>query len=267
MVRTLKKKKEKQEKRICQCPKCPDNAVEKSPFCSTHTKEGCRIGSPLSGYEPPYEPEIWNTEKSIQHSHNCYAYATNYIDRAKVELCRNTIGCNVGFHVPGKDKGHPGFRQKEKKQRNYMTCSDVVGRTMASLGGVIVKFEDVCPPMMSKIALVVDDKNDLHYYRQDSNGWWSHKPGGTPVTNVDAAGVRIYCPERASRLYARQYKGDNDLNYRYFCCYMAIPRAGPAAKRIQLAGLRSTTRKRNTSHIKRANHSKKTTVRRRRVSI
>lgn len=188
--------------------------------------------SPLGGYEPPYEPELWNTDKAVQYSHNCYAYASNYLDLKKVEICRNTIGCDVGFHVPGKEKGHQPFRQKQKRQKNYMTCSDVVGRTMASLGGVIVGFSDACPPMMSKIAMVVDDKNDLHYYRQDSNGLWSHKPGGMPVTNLDGAGVRIYCPERAVRAYPKQNILDSGLNYKYFCCYMAIPRVAP---KFQLA--------------------------------
>jgi hypothetical protein len=227
-----------QKNRPCQCPKCKRKAADKSPFCSYHADKGCPIASPLSGYEPPYEPEVWNTDKAIQYSHNCFAYASNYIDKAKVESCRNTIGCDVGFHVPGKDKGHPGFRQKEKRQHNYMTCSDVVGRTLASLGGVVVDFEAACPPMMSKIALVVDDKNDLHYYRQDANGWWSHKPGGRAVTDKDAAGVRIYCPERAVRTYPKENASDTGLDYRHFCCYMAIPRAGPGAKAIQLAGRR-----------------------------
>jgi hypothetical protein len=118
--------------------------------------------------------------------------------------------------------------------------------------------------MMSKIAIVVDDKNDLHYYRQDSNGWWSHKPGGTAVTNLDAAGVRIYCPERAARTYYSADGDGVDLDYRYFCCYMAIPRVGPTAKRIQLAGSerRHKTAKRSHKTLKRV-----TTVRHRRLSI
>jgi hypothetical protein len=89
--------------------------------------------------------------------------------------------------------------------------------------------------MTSKIAIVVDDKNDLHYYRQDSNGWWSHKPGGRPVTNLDAAGVRIYNPERCSRYYPKENEGDTGLNYSHFCCFLAIPRAQAAAF-IKLAG-------------------------------
>ena len=134
------------QRRPCQCPGCPRAAAADSPLCATHTREGCPIVSPLSGYEPPYEPEFWNTDKAIQYSHNCFAYATNYVDWKKVEECRSTSGCNVGFHVPGKEKGHPRFGEKVKRQSNYMTCSDVVARTKASLRGVEVGFADACPP-------------------------------------------------------------------------------------------------------------------------
>lgn len=33
--------------------------------------------------------------------------------------------------------------------------------------------------------------NDYHWYRKDSNGYWSHKPGVTPVVNTDASGNLI----------------------------------------------------------------------------
>ena len=148
--------------RACQCVGCPRGAAEESPFCPKHTRDGCPAGSPLSGYEPPYEPELWNVDKAIQYSHNCFAYATNYIDWQKVETCRTTEGCNA-------------------------------------------------------------------------NGWWSHKPGGRPVTNLDAAGVRIYNPERCSRYYPKENAEDTGLNYRHFCCFLAIPR-GTAAAFIKLAG-------------------------------
>ena len=42
-----------------------------------------------------------------------------------------------------------------------------------------------------KIALVIDDlgeEQDYHFYRQDSDGYWSHKPGKEEVRRVDASG-------------------------------------------------------------------------------
>ncbi len=33
--------------------------------------------------------------------------------------------------------------------------------------------------------------SDYHFYRQDKGGGWSHKPGTTKVSTVDASGKRI----------------------------------------------------------------------------
>lgn len=90
-----------------------------------------------------------------------------------------------------------------------------------------------CPPHTSKIALVVDPDEDYHFYRQDSNGLWSHKPGGMPVTNVDALGNLIYDPALANRNYSSE--GTN-LNYDTFCSYMCVPRDKPL--HIKVGGTR-----------------------------
>ena len=47
--------------------------------------------SPLSGYEPKYNPKKWNKNKNIKVNHNCYAYALN-----KLVASRD-------------DKSHPGY--------------------------------------------------------------------------------------------------------------------------------------------------------------
>jgi hypothetical protein len=176
---------------------------------------------PLTGYEPKFEPELYNGDKSIQHSHNCFAYAMNVRDKKRIASCREQDDCH--FHVPGKTKGHPEFSGKLGK-----TCGDVIGRTMADVpDGYLVDFPTKCEPGFSKIGIVVDEENDLHYYRQDSNQWWSHKPGGREVTNKDAAGARIYRPDLASRYYPGEYPGDSGLNYDSFCSYMCVPRVKP----------------------------------------
>ena len=35
--------------------------------------------SPLSGHEPTYEPDRWNTKNSIKSTHNCFSYALNQL--------------------------------------------------------------------------------------------------------------------------------------------------------------------------------------------
>lgn len=74
-----------------------------------------------------------------------------------------------------------------------------------------------CPAGTYKVALVLDPVElgdyyisytdgtvsqygwDYHWYRQDSDGYWSHKPGHSEVTNVDAGGKRIWDPQTADR--------------------------------------------------------------------
>lgn len=52
-----------------------------------------------------------------------------------------------------------------------------------------------------EVYLVIDQGKDYHWYRQDKGGNWSHKPGRTPVINVDASGRFISNPVRANHNY------------------------------------------------------------------
>ena len=47
------------------------------------------------------------------------------------------------------------------------------------------------------VYLVVDNCIDYHWYRQDKGGYWSHKPGRTPVKKLDASGKMIKNPAKA----------------------------------------------------------------------
>ncbi len=203
---------------MCQCGNCQTPVESGHAFCTEHETNGCPIKSPLTGSEPKFSPNEYNGDKAIQYSHNCFAYAMNVKDQGKIKACREENKC--GFHVPGKTKGHPDFTGQLGK-----TCGDVIGRTMADVpNGYLIDFQNTCKKGYSKIGVVVDEENDLHYYRQDSNGWWSHKPGGRSVTNKDAVGAKIYAPHRASRFYKREDENDHDLNYDSFCSYMCVPR-------------------------------------------
>jgi len=208
----------------CQANESCMNPVEQGEsFCKVHNGAGSvrQIKGPTSGFEPTYNPNVYNRDKAVQHSHNCFAYAMGVYDKKKVEECRKNNDCK--FHVPGKTKGHAEFSGQMGK-----TCSDVLSRTMADVpSGYVTNFETVCNPNYSKVAIVVDEINDLHYYRQDKDGMWSHKPGGRPVTNKDAYGAKIYRPDRASRCYPRETPEDSGLHYDSFCSYMCVPRTLP----------------------------------------
>ena len=204
----------------CQCsPNCKKPVLDNSPFCESHQNKCSRV-SPLNGYEPKYEPERWNTKRELRETHNCFAYAMNVHDPKQVKNCLLDKNCNVPFHQPGSASGHPGFRTRKLK-----TCPDMVARLLGDNPSMkMTTFTAKCPPHTSKIALVVDPDEDYHFFRQDSNGLWSHKPGGTAVTNLDANSKLIYDPALASRNYT---VSGSKLNYDTFCAYMCVPRDRP----------------------------------------
>lgn len=216
----------------CQCsPQCGELPLRGSPFCTIHHRKGCAgLKSPLSGYEPKYNPNLYNGKTTVQNSHNCFAYAFDIREKLPADKC-NEKGCMVPFHQPGRKSGYPRWHEIPDKR-----CPDVVSRIKADVPGVkITNFTRRCPPRTSKIALVIDPDEDYHFYRQDSNGMWSHKPGGTKVTNRDSTGRPIYNPELASRDSGR-------LNYEKFCAYMCVPRKRGTVK-LKRGGRRLRTRR------------------------
>lgn len=191
--------------------------MQNSAFCAYHKANGCPRQSPLSGFEPTYEPERWNQLREIRETHNCFAYAMNINDPRQISDCKQDKDCNVPFHQPGSASGHDGFTATRKK-----TCSEMVARILGDNPGIrMTNFTDQCPAETSKIAIVVDPKEDYHFFRQDTNGFWSHKPGGTPVTSLDSSKRPIYDPKLANRNYLND---GGHLNYDQFCSYLCVPR-------------------------------------------
>ena len=204
----------------CQCtPECRSPVLPGMSFCAYHRQQ-CFRRAPLTGYEPDYKPEKYNRSKRIRESHNCFAYAFDHMDIPSLKECSDT-SCPVPFHQPGRKSGYPKWNAVKGKR-----CPDLIARLRADIHGIqTTTFTRKCPKGTSKIALVVDPHEDYHFYRQDSNGYWSHKPGAMPVTNLDAQGRLIYDPAIASRKYAN--KSGSTLNYTEFCSYLCAPRNKP----------------------------------------
>jgi len=181
-----------------------------------HANRGLKkLTKNLSGSELPYDPDTYNKDKAKRLSNNCYEYALALVDPKKIEECRTKNICE--YAIAGEKEGHPNFTGRRGK-----TCSDMIMRTIATSGGILSSFNHRCGKGYRKIAVVVDKRRDFHYYRQDSDGWWSHKPGSTEVTDKDAYGAKIYRPDLAARCY-KKTKDDDGLNYDSFCCYICIP--------------------------------------------
>jgi len=154
--------------------------------------------SPLSGSELEYDPELWNKNYNIKSSHNCYTYA-------------------LGKIIPGlKSKAQPGYASGYHHiNNNNFNCKAFRERLKKdSPGSYLEKFDNSCLPGFYKVFLALDPKNDYHWWRQNKDQYWSHKPGGTDVTNVDADGKKIKNPVLSNR----NFKHRNYYKPCFFTC-------------------------------------------------
>jgi hypothetical protein len=188
----------------------------------------CPRKSPLTGWEPTYEPERWNKKTELRETHNCFSYAMNVNDPRQVAKCKGEKICDAPFHQPGSASKYAPFRSDKPK-----TCPNMMMRLIGDNPNLMMtKFETKCPAETSKIALVVDQSDDYHFLRQDKSGFWSQKSGARPVTNLDANKHEIWNPQLCDLNYTRE----GVLNYDYFCGYLCVPRTKPLFMRASGGG-------------------------------
>lgn len=208
---------------LCQCHDpatgkgCTRLASANSLFCDEHAN--CPM-APRNGFEPKFEPGKYNDDPAIYKSHNCYSYSMNVIDPKLVNMCRknNATDCRRNFHQPGALNGDRYALNAVDRRK----CGVVEKLIMSDVPEIEKSsFYGQCPSGKSKIALVVDEGEDYHFYRQDDDGWWSHKDGSNKVKRYDALKRRIFNPAQAARDYRWQ---NSDLNYEDFCGFYCVPR-------------------------------------------
>lgn len=213
---------------------CQHTPINGSDFCNKHQNCNGFMKSYVSGYEHEYDPKKW-THPYIEGSHNCYTYFLNgqikaVKDRCD-ELCQkyNKGNCPKKVEQCSNLKPQPGhFNNLLKKGNldmgsNKYTCPMMEGRIIGDNESIKkVKFNQKCPKHHYKGAMVVDPGHTYHFYRQNPDGSWSHKPGTLPVTNKDANDKVIYVPHNADRNYNKNNKKDG-INYVDFCGYYCVP--------------------------------------------
>jgi len=143
--------------------------------------KGRILFSPLSG------PVKWNSP-NIKQNHNCYSYAFNQINPTRKGKAQP--GYFSGFnHIEDNEYNCQSFYQRLKKDNPSL---------------YLTSFEQPCVKGFNKGFIAIDDKKDdqdYHFYRLDKNKKWSHKPGRTEATKVDASGSEIDNPLTANRDY------------------------------------------------------------------
>lgn len=206
----------------CRCmtrtgKRCRHHAMPHSIFCAHHIK--CP-GSPLSGDEPVYNPAKFNHNPLIQRTHNCWAYGMDVLDPEQLRQCDGGTkkGCDLLYHQPGGTKDQ-AYQLRAAAGRSCRTVRRLMRTDVPDMKPS--SFSAKCPRGYSKIALVVHPGEDYHFYRQDADGWWSHKDGSNKVKRVDSEGQPIWNPLTAARDYRPR---GSDLNYRNFCGFYCVPR-------------------------------------------
>lgn len=164
--------------------------------------------SPLSGSEHLYEPEKWNDKESIRTTHNCYSYALGKIRHKLKSKAQPGYASGHNYIDDVKDYNCKSFYKRVKKDNPY---------------AYLEKFDNPCDKGFYKVFLALDVGNDYHWWRQNgakkgdntTSSYWSHKPGSTDVTDVDASGKKIKNPIIADRKYS-------SLNYSTPCFFMCV---------------------------------------------
>jgi hypothetical protein len=127
---------------------------------------------------PPYEPEKWS-DLCTQIYNNCYNYANDRITNSFAQP-----GASANIYMGA-----------------YFSCDEI--EHAASADG-LRKIKNFNSPLRKGegwyVALVIkDNRKDYHWYRQDSDGCWSHKIGDFEVSRVDQSGELIINPLTCQR--------------------------------------------------------------------
>lgn len=151
---------------------------------------------PLGGSEWEYDPKGWESSTCYV---NCYAYAV-------LKACSVHPGVKI---QPGASSG---------QVYTALTTNNIVAAVQRDKRGsknFYKTTENAKPPAgYRKVALVIAPGVDYHWYEQNSNGYWSHKQGLSPITNLDASGKRIANPRTADRKYVYVYTNSSGSIYK-----------------------------------------------------
>ena len=138
----------------------------------------------IETYKPIYQQGVWNDNKNIKESHNCYSYFLNDINHTLKNVYESVDENDRKILNP-----QPGHYCGMTKRVNYneTTCKNIIERVLCDNPDIkVIDNQNIdCGPNFYKGALAIDKGEMYHFYRQDENGMWSHKDGGRGITNLD----------------------------------------------------------------------------------
>ena len=145
-------------------------------------------------------------------NNNCYSYAFN-----------NTRIKYKGKPQPG---SYSNIRQVKRNNKEYK-CKNFITRVLKDYPrSRFISIKDYkkgnrCNDDEYAIFLSIDNdgvSTDYHFYKEDDDGYWSHKPGLDKVSYVDDSGNKITNPLYADRDYENaDVTNKHKYNYKYPC--------------------------------------------------
>jgi hypothetical protein len=154
---------------------------------------------------PAWNEPFWDDSEHMR-VNNCKAYAL---------LDRSDIKHREGKPQPGDRGGCDGEVCAPLSSDDFFHPEEIVKRMDSDYPGELIwvnyNHDDGIPPCgYFKATLLIatdNERYDYHFARLDSNGYWSHKPGSSPVRNTDASGKLITDPRHADWTYDPHNEG------------------------------------------------------------
>lgn len=158
---------------------------------------------PVGGWEHKFDFIFWHEDKK-RLTANCYLYSLNtYADGVNYQ----SVGYASQGKIPTMADVYANFDKYLKEDAPHFNNKIIVRTTATAKPGY----------GQYKIVGVMCKGWDFHFYRQDSDGYWSHKMGYNDISQYDAAGIKILNPANCNRNYGQKYN-----NYSSFMGYYMV---------------------------------------------
>lgn len=183
-------------------------------------------------HSPPYDPSLdfFNANlrsalptdvlRIFQRSLNCYGYACGQATFDFEDMLApldpgdlNSVGLGLA--------DISDIRQEGGIYVGQLNVMDVLA--LAIMDGLHLSPQGNDYPVYFVVGQSARDRPDHHWYRHNSDGTWSHRPGDTAVRNVDASGRVINNPLFANHNYSNPASGYG-INYNVPGCFLWVPR-------------------------------------------
>lgn len=172
---------------------------------------------------PVYDEKKWSKGDLLE-KHNCYNYSLNLTFNQHSKLQPGEIGFSNG-HVKGKvlEDFYSLFRKSDKDKEFCETLLDLSKRD----GLIWLDDKLETRPGYRLIALAmarqpggVAGSRDFHWYRQDRDGTWSHKPGDNYARPLEVKSE--FEDNMADIVYPHEERADRG-KYKNFMGYFLVP--------------------------------------------